>query len=179
MDEQRIYVEPGETGTIPVSHTGSVAMFGDAVQPRIRHDLAARVEHVTEKDRPLVHMVCWDTEPCPVVVRGEVTLVGDPDRPIRHEIVGEHRQTMRVDPLDHSLHVQTKLAEPIHHALQMRTPLQLRFCNPWHVASDYRFEIKLWDTRVISVRLTGATVATPQPCEADDCPPVQMSPTHP
>jgi hypothetical protein len=32
-------------------------------------------------------------------------------------------------------------------------------------------DIKLWDCRVISVRLTGATVARPRPCEVDDCPP--------
>jgi hypothetical protein len=53
----------------------------------------------------------------------------------------------------------------------MLTPFELRLCNPWHVASDYQMDIKLWDCRVISVRLTGATVARPQPCEVDDCPP--------
>jgi hypothetical protein len=57
--------------------------------------------------------------------------------------------------------METQLADPIHHALQMRTPLQLRFCNPWHVVSDYRMEIHLGENRVISVRLTGATVASP------------------
>lgn len=179
MDKQRIYVEPGEAGTIPMSQSGGVALYGDAQQSRLRHDLSGLVEHGTKAGSPLVHMVCWDAEPCPVAVGGEVSLVGDADRPIRHEIVGEHHQTMRVDPLEHSLHVDTKLAAPIHHALQMRTPLELRFCNPWQVASDYRLEINLWNSKVISVRLTGATVATPQPCDTEGCPPVDAGPTHP
>jgi len=179
MDERKVIIEPGESGTIPLSHAGGVALFGDATQPSLRHHLGGQVTHSTEVGRPLVHMVCWDAEPCPVSISGEVTLAGDADRPIRHEIVGEHRQVMRVEPLDHSLQVQTRLSEPIHHALQMRTPLQLRFCNPWHVASDYRLEIKLWDSKVISVRLTGATVATPQPCESTDCPPVTSTSVHP
>ena len=51
-----------------------------------------------------------------------------------------------------------------------RSPLDVRFCNPWHVASDYRVEVNLGQNRVIGIRLSGATVATPQACE-DPCPP--------
>jgi hypothetical protein len=75
--------------------------------------------------------------------------------------------------------VNTQLAQPIHHALQLRTPLELRFCNPWHLVSDYILEINLGNNRVISVRLTGATVATPQPCDNQGCPPAQAQPDHP
>jgi hypothetical protein len=179
MEERQVIVEPGPAGTIPLSHTGAMALYGDSAQPDLRHRLGGEVIHGSDPGRPLMHMICWDTEPCQVSVRGEVALVGDPDRAIRHEIVGEHRQLLRVEELDHSVRMETELAKPIHHALQMRTPVQLRFCNPWHVASDYRFDIHLWDSRVISVRLTGATVATPQPCEADDCPPGDPGPLHP
>jgi hypothetical protein len=179
MEEYQVTVEPGETGAIPLSHSGSLAVYGDPTQTDLRHHLGGDVTHGTDPDRPLIHMICWDTEPCPLTVRGEVALVGDPDRPIRHEIVGEHHQVLQVEKIDHSVRMETELADPIHHSLQMRTPLQLRFCNPWHVASDYQMDIKLWDSRVISVRLTGATVATPQPCEADDCPPNDPGPLHP
>ena len=67
-----------------------------------------------------------------------------------------------------------------HHALQMRTPLQVRFCNSWQIASDYTIEIRLGDNRVIGVRLTGATVAKPLPCDDDEpCAPVVTHPLHP
>jgi len=179
MEEYEVIVEPGESGTIPLAHSGGVALYGSPDQPDLRHHLAAEVVHGTDPARPLMHVVCWDTEPCPVAVSGEVALVGDADRPIRHEIVGEHHQLLKVEPLEHAVRMQTRLDEPVHHALQMRTPLQLRFCNPWHVASDYRMDINLWDSRVISVRLTGATVATPQPCEDKGCPPADPGPLHP
>ncbi len=180
MEEHKVIVEPGDSGTIPLAHSGAVALFSDPDHPDLRHRFGGEVVHGTDPARPLMHVVCWDTEPCPVAVRGEVALVGDPERPIRHEIVGEHRQLLRVEELEHSVHMQTQLADPIHHALQMRTPLQLRFCNPWHVASDYRMEIRLGDNRVISVRLTGATVATPQPCPDESCPPPDdPGPLHP
>lgn len=179
MEQYEVTVEPGPDGTIPLSHSGGVALFGDPQQPDLRHRLAGEVVHGTEPGRPLVHMVCWDTDPCPVAVSGEVALVGHPDRPIRHEIVGEHHQVLRVEELDHNVRMQTRLADPIHHALQMRTPLQLRFCNPWHIASDYRMEIELWDRRMVSVRLTGATVASPQPCPTEGCPPGDPGAVHP
>lgn len=179
MEQQQVFVEPGETGTIPLSHSGAVALFGDPTRSDLRHQLGGEVVHATNPAKPLMHVVCWDTEPCPVSVTGELSLVGDPDRPIRHEIVGEHRQVLRVEDLEHSVRVETQLANPIHHALQMRTPLQLRFCNPWQIASNYQMDINLWDNRVISVRLTGATVATPQPCEPEGCPPNDPGPLHP
>lgn len=179
MEEYQVIVEAGDAGTIPLSHSGAVALFGDPDQPDLRHHLGGEVIHGTDPGRPLMHIICWDTEPCPVSVSGEVALVGDPDRPIRHEIVGEHRQLLRVEELEHSVRMDTQLADPIHHALQMRTPLQLRFCNPWHVASDYQMDINLGNSKVISVRLTGATVATPQPCEAENCPPNDPGPLHP
>ena len=138
----------------------------------------APVHHVIESSEkhPIVHMVCWDEEePCAVEVRGQVALVGDEKSPVRvrmtHTFENPHVQEHRIEPVDHSLKVTTRLAEPIHHALQMRTPLELRFCNPWHVASDYMVELRLADNRVFSLRLTGATIATPQPCPDDKpCP---------
>jgi hypothetical protein len=60
----------------------------------------------------------------------------------------------------------------------MRTPLEVRFCNPWHIASDYRLEVNLGKNRVMGIRLSGATVATPQPCEPT-CPPAEAKGTHP
>lgn len=136
----------------------------------MKHDVA----HFSSTERPLVHMVCWEEEnSCRVTVDGAVTLRGDDKSPVNvrmdHAFHGDHHQTHEVAPLDHTLNVRTALAEPMHHALQMRTPLQLRFCNPWHVASDYQLDIRFGKNQIASVRLTGATVATPQPCEAP-CP---------
>jgi hypothetical protein len=123
---------------------------------------------------PLVHMVCWDeSEPCKVEVAGRVTLAGDKESPVRvtmaHFFENDHHQTHAIEPLDHALRVDSKLSEPIHHALQLRTPLDVRFCNSWNVASDYRVEVRWGERSVMSIRLTGATVATPQPC-ADEVP---------
>ena len=148
----------------------------------MRHDVSGGVVHGTVPGKPLVHMVCWGEEPCNLEVNGHVTLAGDPEAPVvvhmQHEFASDHHQTLSVDPVDHTLHVDSAVAKPIHHALQMRTPLEVRFCNPWHVASDYRMEINLGQNRVIGIRLTGATVATPQPCEGD-CPPPKNGRTHP
>lgn len=124
---------------------GSLKVFGD------------------QKQAPLVHMVCWNEEEvCRVEHGGSVTLRGDAQSPLQvrmgHHFDNVHQQ---------SLKVETKLAEPIHHALQLRTPLQVRFCNPWHVTSDYQIDINLGNSRLIGIRLTGATVLTPQPCEED------------
>ena len=129
-------------------------------------------------------MICWDEDDsCRVEVSGQVKLTGDAAQPIavqmRHEFANMHRQELRIEPVDHTLNVKTALAQPIHHALQLRTPLELRFCNPWHMVSDYMLEINLGNNRVISVRLTGATVATPQPCNDERCPPTQAQPDHP
>jgi hypothetical protein len=120
-------------------------------------------------------MVLWD-EDCACEINGRITVAGDPDAPVQavvhHHFDNDHQQTHRV---------KTALSEPIHHALQMRTPLQVRFCNAWHIASDYTIEINLGGNRVIGVRLSGATIARPQPCEDDaPCPPPIVSqPIHP
>jgi hypothetical protein len=128
-------------------------------------------------------MVCWEEENnCRVAVDGSLTLRGDEKAPVQvrmdHAFQGVHQQTHVVAPLDHSLNVRTALAQPIHHAHQMRTPLQLRFCNPWHIASDYQLEIRFGDNQLATVRLTGATVATPQPCE-EPCAEPEPGPDHP
>jgi len=160
---------------LAVEQGGSVALHGESDKPALQHAVVGEVVHGTAPKRPLVHMVCWDTEePCKVTVDGRVQLVGDEKAPLRvhmeHEFLGEHRQTLTVKPLDHRLKVDSALANPIHHALQMRTPLQVRFCNPWHVASDYHLEMRVGQQSLVSIRLTGATVATPQPCPDDRCP---------
>lgn len=154
---------------------GGVAVYGNERLPALRHEIVGEVVHTTGAGHPLVHMICWDEEkPCDVAVSGRVTVVGDEEAPIplrvRHHFENDHHQSHRIE---------TKLAEPIHHALQMRTPLELRFCNTWHAASDYRLEINLGNNRIVSVHLTGATVATPQPCDSDDCPPPTPTPLHP
>src|SRR4051794_1778350 len=164
VTDDRVTLTQDEGARLALDH-GAVALQG-AQGPALKHEVA--MVHATPPGAPLVHMVCWDEEPCDVELRGRVELVGDPDAPLvvrmGHEFLSDHHQTHVVEPVDHTLHVDTALAAPIHHALQMRTPLELRFCNPWHVTSDYRMEITLGDSRVIGVRLTGATVATPQPC---------------
>jgi hypothetical protein len=161
---------------------GVVALQGVDKRPAIRHDISGGMVHGTQPGRPLVHMVCWEEEPCAVEVRGKITVAGDPEAPVRvrmqHEFANDHHQTLSIEPVDHTVHLDTALAKPVHHALQMRTPLEVRFCNPWHVASDYRLEINLGQNRVIGVRLTGATVATPQPYEAAG-PPLDAERTHP
>lgn len=161
---------------------GALVVQGASDQPALRHDVAGGILHATAPGKPLVHMVCWGEESVDVELTGQVTLAGSPDSPVlvhmQHEFTGDHHQTLAVDPVDHTLHVDTALAAPIHHALQMRTPLDVRFCNPWHIASDYRVEINVGARRVIGIRLTGATVATPQPCEPD-CPPPKTGRTHP
>jgi hypothetical protein len=90
------------------------------------------------------------------------------------------RFKLAVEPIIHGLDVSTELARPIHHAVQMRTPLQVRFCNTWQVASDYTVDIKMGNRSLFSIHLTGATVATPQPCpEEEPCPPPVAQPGHP
>lgn len=179
MAEEEIIAQPaGER--FRLEH-GGVALYGDDERAALRHQVGGQVVHVGTAQQPLVHMVCWEEEPCRCEVTGRVTLAGDESAPLQvkmaHSFENVHRQELRVEPLEHR--VTTRLADPIHHALQMRTPLQIRFCNPWHLASDYRLEIHLGDNRLISVRLTGATVATPQPCEEEPCPPVSSHPGHP
>ena len=174
MPDQRVTIVQDEDDRLAHDH-GAVALHGSKDAPAISH-------HV----QPLVHMVCWDEEPiqAEVSVDGRVALSGDPESPVlvrmQHEFASDHHQTVAVEPVDHTLHVDSALAAPIHHALQMRTPLELRFCNPWHVTSDYHVEVNLGNNRVIGIRLTGATVATPQPCADDvDCPPAPSVRTYP
>jgi hypothetical protein len=159
-----------------VERKDKMALEGVLCGPPIQHQVAAHTAVTGDAKRPLVHMVCWDAnDPCKVEVAGRVTLAGDEKAPLhvamQHRFEGEHRQVLRVEPVEHQLQVATRLADPIHHALQMRTPLQVRFCNPWHVASDYTVEVRLGDRRLISISLRGATVATPQPCAEEPCPP--------
>ncbi len=177
-DEKTIIITQNKGEQFSHDHDGGLVLYGAGEQPALQHECGGQVVHTTTK--PLVHMICWEEKTCSVEVSANVTLSGDKEAPVEvrmsHHFANDHHQTLRVEPLNHSLKVDTKLAEPMHHALQMRTPLQMSFCNPWHVASDYMVEINLGERRVISVRLTGATVATPQPCEDEPCPPAS---THP
>ena len=162
--------------------SGGISLYGDAEQSPLQHGVSAEVIHRTPAHHPLVHMVCWDEEdPCKVEVSGRVTVAGDPEAPVRvnmaHVFENDHRQTHHVEPVDHTLHVDSRLSDPIHHALQLRTPIELRFCNPWHIASDYRVEVRWGERSLMSIRLTGATVARPQPCDGEiPCAPVVSRP---
>jgi len=129
------------------------------------------IELTGNRGLPLVHIVCWsEEESCAVNIKSRVEVAGDPEAPLH--VQATHDVTHSVEPLDHSLQVHSALAEPIHHAFQMRTPLQVRFCNPWHIASDYEVSFGVGKRELLSVRVRGATVATPQPCADDPCPPV-------
>jgi hypothetical protein len=148
--------------------SGGVALFGEAGRPAIRHGVAAEIMAGSDPKHPLVHMVCWDEKaPHNVELCGRVTLAGDEDAPIEvrmsHRFDNLHEQKHSIEPMDHSLTVRTRVAEPIHHALQMRTPLELRFANPWRIASDYRIDLQLRGESFVSIQVTGATVAAPQP----------------
>lgn|SRR6186713_2860697 len=140
----------------------------------LEHKVGAELVHSTTAERPLVHMVLWD-ENATAEFNGRVTVAGDEKQPVhvrvRHAFDNEHQQVHRFE---------TALQSPVHHALQMRTPLQVRFCNTWQIASDYSIEIRLGDNRLIGVHLTGATVAKPLPCDDEACPPAVIThPTHP
>jgi hypothetical protein len=147
------------------------------------HGGAVALQHVPAAGQPLVHMICWEEEEsCPVEVSGGLTVSGNPDAPVeldmQHHFHGVHHQHLAVDPVEHGLLVHSALAEPIHHALQMRTPLQVRFCNSWHVASDYTIDVRAGKRSLFSIRISGTTVGTPEPCADDDpCPPVITSTT--
>ncbi|MDZ4719359.1 MAG: hypothetical protein SH847_12965 [Roseiflexaceae bacterium] len=181
--ETNVITQP-EGEQFAIRHDGHIALHGDKEQAPLLHQFGGQVMHSGSAQQPLVHMICWDSDDwCGVRVDGGLTISGNPDQPIQvkmqHEFANPHQQNHHVEPVDHTLHVDSQLARPIHHALQMRTPLQLRFCNPWHIVSDYVLDINLGNNRVISVRLTGATVATPQPCVDEDCPPPNAMPDHP
>jgi hypothetical protein len=172
--ETRIITQPQDE-VFDLQHRGAVALHGNPKLDPLRHEHCGEVVHSTPADKPLVHMVLWD-EDCACEVNGRIVVAGDPEAPVQvamsHQFPDEHRQAH---------HIRTALAEPIHHALQMRTPLQVRFCNTWHVASDYSLEINLGRNRILGVRLTGATVAKPQPCDGEEScpPPIVTTPIHP
>ncbi len=196
-EEETITLAQKSGDRLALDHGGELAIYGSQKQAAIQHVIQS------SEQQPIVHMVCWDQQdPCAVDVHGRVTLAGDEKSPIRLQMIqekpcgvevsggvtlsGDERSPLRVrmahffeTPHVQEHHVATRLSEPIHPALQMRTPLELRFCNPWHLASDYVMEVKLADNRLLSVRLTGATVASPQPCAGDKpCPPAPETPVH-
>lgn len=167
-----LVVTQPEGETFDVAHCGTVGVQGVPKGEPIGHH--GEIVHATPPERPLVHMLLWD-EDCACTVNGRIVLAGDEKSPVQarlvHHFENDHRQTHRIE---------TALADPIHHALQMRTPLQVRFCNTWQIASDYSIEINLGNNRLIGVRVTGATVAKPQPCDDDKpCEPVVSRPVHP
>lgn len=171
-ETQDVILRQADDESLRVQHHGSLRVQGDARADALEH--RAEVVHSTPPDRPLVHMVLWD-EDCACEVDGRITVAGDEAAPLharlRHSFDTEHRQTHRIE---------SALAMPVHHALQMRTPLQVRFCNTWQIASDYSIEIRLGQNRVIGVHLTGATIAKPLPCEDEaGCEPVVTHPLHP
>jgi hypothetical protein len=186
-ETETVILKQEEGERLAHEHGGGVALYGDKGRPALAHQIEGSVLHATHPQQPLVHMVCWDAdEPCRVEVSGQVVLAGDEKAPI--PVVMTHRfdnairehMEMQVAPLDHTVNVSTGLAQPIHHALQMRTPLQVRFCNTWQVASNYTFEVRMGNRSLFSIQLTGATVATPQPCpEEEPCPPPIAHPGHP
>lgn len=148
------------------------AVVGDDDRDPLSHRHAGELTHATAPNRPLVHLVCWD-EKASCDVKGRIALVGDEKQPVTvdHRFPDAHPQTHTI---------RTALSEPIHHALQMRTPLQVRFCNAWQIASNYTVDIDVAGRRWMTIRLTGATVATPKPCEDEGCPPVvARQPFHP
>lgn len=164
-------------GGVGLEHKGGVALYGDREQEALRHQHHGVVLHETAK--PLVHVVCWDEEAvCGIDVKGEITLRGDEKTPIAvnmtHSFANDHHQTLAIEPFEHAMRVPTKVTEPIHHALQMRTPLELRFCNPWQVDSNYGIEVTMGDVRLFSIRLRGATRATPEPCDDQPKQPVRV-----
>jgi len=147
------------------------AVVGSEEHAPLRHRFAGDVNHRT--DKPIVHMHLWDDD-CSCKLVGDVRLRGDPEAPmvLQHRFPDGHQQSHRIE---------TGLAHPIHHALQMRTPLQVRFCNSWHIGSDYSLTLEAGGRELLGIRLTGATVATPQPCPEDEerpCPPPSR-PIHP
>ena len=181
-EEKSIIVKQNPGEQLALQHNGKVVLHGDKNENALQHEFGGQVVHTTVK--PLVHMICWEEDhTCGLDLSGNVTLSGNKEAPLEvrmsHHFENNHHQTLKIEPVSHSLKVETALSEPMHHALQMRTPLQIRFCNPWHVASDYQIGINVGDRPLISVRITGATVATPQPCEDEPCPPTPKQPGHP
>jgi hypothetical protein len=127
------------------------------------------LQHATASGAPLVHMFCWEEdEACPVRVAGKLTVAGDREAPVavemRHRFDDVHRQHFDVAPVQHSLRVDSALEAPIHHALQLSSPLQVRCCNAWETTSDYTLDVRAGERTLLSINLSGSTIATPQPC---------------
>jgi hypothetical protein len=190
-EEKTIIITQNEGERFAHDH-GGLALYGDQEQTPLQHEVQGRCRmvHGSAPEQPLVHLVCWDeTQTCKVELSGQVelsgrvTLVGDEKAPLHvkmaHYFENDHHQTHVLEPMEHTLNFNTKLADPMHHAFQMRTPLQLRFCNPWLIASNYLVELAVGGTRLISIQVKGETTATPQPCEEIPCPPVIAEPGHP
>lgn len=177
IEEKKVTLTQEEDDHLSLDH-GGVSLYGDKEKPALMHQLGGHVVHATAPQQPLVHLVCWgeQEEACKVDVAARVTLAGDEKQPLHvrmhHHFENEHKQSLDVNPLEHALNIDSTLSKPIHHALQLRTPLKLSFCNPWHFVSDYIMDIRMGKNQVISLRLTGATVATPKPCPDDACPPI-------
>lgn len=175
-DEEIVILKQEEGDRLALDH-GGLMLYGDRERPAMQHEFAGQVVHRTLPGAPLVHVVGWDEENrVQVELSGTVRLAGDPDAPplqvrMMHEFTNVLQQSheVAIQPMDHTLHVATKLHEPIHHALQLRTPVQLRFCNAWNVDSDYTVELVIAGMPVVSIRLRGRTVVTPQPCGDEDC----------
>lgn len=169
-DESTTIVTQNEGDAFALEHDGGVALYGRKEAPALQHHHHFGGEVVHATDKPIVHMVCWDEEPCKVEVAGRVTLAGDEKAPIQvnHHFANDHHQTLAVEPFAHTMKVATELAEPIHHALQVRTPVELRFCNPWQVDSGYQVEVTFGQIRLLSISLRGSTVLAPQPCSGDE-----------
>jgi hypothetical protein len=169
-DESTTIITQNDEDTFALEHDGGLALYGRKEAPALQHHhhFGGEVVHTTKA--PLVHMVCWDEEPCRVEVSGRVTLAGDEQAPIQvnHHFANDHHQTLAVEPFGHTMKVATELADPIHHALQVRTPVELRFCNPWQVDSGYQVEVTLGQIRLLSISLRGSTVLAPQPCAGDE-----------
>jgi hypothetical protein len=174
-EPKTLIITQPEGASLKAAHQGLVGVYGVEKADPLKHHVSGGVVHSSDAQHPLVHMVLWD-EDCACEINGRITVAGDAEAPVQavlhHRFENDHSQTLAF---------RTALSEPIHHALQMRTPLQVRFCNAWHVASDYTVEINLGRNRLISVRLTGATIARPQPCDDEaPCPqPIVSQPIHP
>ena len=127
--------------------------------------MGAELVHSTTAERPLVHMVLWD-ENAKAEFNGRVTVAGDEKQPVhvrvRHGFNNEHQQVHRFE---------TALQSPVHHALQMRTPLQVRFCNTWQIASTTR-------SRSASATTASSACTSPAPPSPSHCP-ATTSPARP
>ena len=174
--ETLILTQP-ENERLALEHAGGLQVYGAKDQPALHHHHDGFVVHGTAPERPLVHMVCWDADdPCHIEMNARMVLAGDEKAPIAvrmsHHFENSLPQTHAIEPMDLTMKVPSSLVNPIHHALQMRTPLQVRFCNQWAVASSYVVDINVGKRTLMSIHLKGDTSATPQACPGDEpCPP--------